>query len=380
MAAKLERTNTPGIYRRGSRYVVVWQHRSKQHKSFHRTLSEAREAKGLRQSGDRRPASREPFEDYARRWLASYRGRTSRGFSERTRTLYLRDLERHAFPYFAGRRVADIEPPDVREFVAQLERKGLAPATVRAALAPVKAMYADAFEDGAVRANPTRVRVTGGPTRRPRAMSRAELSALLAELPADWRLPFELLAATGLRVSELIGLRWQDVKIGKRSHLTVLWQDRDGELVELKSERSGREVPLSPGMATRLWELGADRPETDRVFTSALGRPLQRHNLHNRVLAPARERVELPWVSFHTFRHTCASLLFDHGRNVAQVAAWLGHTDPAFTLRTYVHLMDEGAGDAAFMDAALALAGQDAPRTDLVRQAAPSGADLRVSP
>jgi integrase len=52
------------------------------------------------------------------------------------------------------------------------------------------------------------------------------------------------------------------------------------------------------------------------------------------------------WVSFHTFRHTCASLLFDAGRNVKQVAEWLGHADPAFTLRTYVHLMDQGLGDA----------------------------------
>jgi Phage integrase family len=55
-------------------------------------------------------------------------------------------------------------------------------------------------------------------------------------------------------------------------------------------------------------------------------------------------------VSFHTFRHTCASLLFDTGRNIKQVQEWLGHADPSFTLRTYVHLMDEGVGDAAFMD------------------------------
>ena len=52
----------------------------------------------------------------------------------------------------------------------------------------------------------------------------------------------------------------------------------------------------------------------------------------------------------HTFRHTCASLLFEAGRDVKQVSAWLGHADPAFTLRTYVHLMDEGVGDASFMD------------------------------
>jgi integrase len=55
-------------------------------------------------------------------------------------------------------------------------------------------------------------------------------------------------------------------------------------------------------------------------------------------------------VSFHTFRHTCASLLFEAGRNVKQVQERLGHADPGFTLRTYVHLMDAGVGDASFMD------------------------------
>ena len=54
-----------------------------------------------------------------------------------------------------------------------------------------------------------------------------------------------------------------------------------------------------------------------------------------------------------TFRHTCASMLFEAGRNVKQVQEWLGHADPGFTLRTYVHLMDAGVGDADFLDQAV---------------------------
>jgi integrase len=55
----------------------------------------------------------------------------------------------------------------------------------------------------------------------------------------------------------------------------------------------------------------------------------------------------------HRPADTCASLLFEAGRNVRQVADWLDHADPSFTLRTYVHLMDEGIGDAEFMDQAV---------------------------
>src|SRR4051794_38124949 len=103
-------------------------------------------------------------------------------------------------------------------------------------------------------------------------------------------------------------------------------------------------------MAQRLWMLGADRPGTNRVFTGPQGGRLSDGNLRRRVLAPAARAAGLPWVTFHTFRHTCASLLFEAGRDVKQVSAWLGHADAAFTLRTYVHLMDGGIGDAAFMD------------------------------
>jgi hypothetical protein len=57
---------------------------------------------------------------------------------------------------------------------------------------------------------------------------------------------------------------------------------------------------------------------------------------------------ELPCLPAHL-----GSLLFAAGKNVKQVQEWLGHADPGFTLRTYVHLLDEGLGDADFMDEAV---------------------------
>ena len=155
MAAKMEKTHHPGIYRRGGRYVVVWRHRGKQHKSFHRTLAEAREAKGQRDAGERTPTTRQPFEEFTREWLEGYAGRTNREFTEGSRADYRRSLEQFAVPYFRGCRLADIEPKDVRQFVRHLEQSGLAPASVVKNLAPVRAMFATAVEDGAVGRNPT---------------------------------------------------------------------------------------------------------------------------------------------------------------------------------------------------------------------------------
>lgn len=373
---KLTKTAHGGIYRRhhtdcsrGPRcecpYVVVWRHRGHQTTATFPTLAEAREAKGRRDAGETRPASREPFVDYARGWLDTYRGRTARGLAERTRATYRRDMENHVIPYFRGRRLDEVEPPDVRAFVRELERAKLRPASIRAIVAPLKAMFAVAVEDGTVRFNPTRgLRIAdtrdADDNREARALTRAELSRLLAHVPERWRLLIEFLAHTGLRVSEAIGLVWADVEFGERPRVRVRRQDCRGEVGALKSEHSRRDLPLSPGMSDRLWAIGADKPEAERVFTSPHGLPLTYSNLRRRVLIPATQAAGLghldddggwrTWITFHTFRHTCASLLFEAGRDVKRVAAWLGHSDPAFTLRTYVHLMDDGIGDAGFLD------------------------------
>ena len=89
------------------------------------------------------------------------------------------------------------------------------------------------------------------------------------------------------------------------------------------------------------------------VFPSPTGVALPPPNLARGVLDPAREAAGLPWVHHHTFRHTCASLLFEAGRNIKQVADWLGHADPAFCLPTHISLMDAGVGDADFLDDAV---------------------------
>jgi integrase len=81
------------------------------------------------------------------------------------------------------------------------------------------------------------------------------------------------------------------------------------------------------------------------VFPSRTGSPLNHSNMLARVLRPVAEEVGAPWAGFHTFRHTCASLLFHGGRNAVQIQRWLGHHSPAFTLSTYVHLLGDDMGE-----------------------------------
>jgi integrase len=336
----------------------VWRHRGKQHKEFFRTLAEAREAKAQRQAGDRRPASRVKVDDYFTDWIEGYAGRTSRGFSETSRKEYRRSIEARVLPRWGAWRLSEVEPADVRELLADAGRDGLSTSELRKLRAVVSAMFATAVEDGKLRSNPAAgVRIPAGdePEERAKALTRAELALLLAAIPETWRLFFDFLAHTGLRISEAIGLQWEHVDLGPRPRVRVREQFYKGERKSLKSGNGRRDLPLSSGMAKRLLAHRADYYGGDKspVFPSVTGNVLYPANIARDALKPAAKSVGLGWVSFHTFRHTCASLLFEAGRDVKQVAEWLGHADPAFTLRTYVHLMDEGIGDAEFMDSAV---------------------------
>jgi integrase len=81
------------------------------------------------------------------------------------------------------------------------------------------------------------------------------------------------------------------------------------------------------------------------VFPSTTGTVLMPSNVFSRSLKPAAGEAGVPWIGFHTFRHTCASMLIAEGRNIVQVSRWLGHDSPAFTLTRYAHLMDGDIGE-----------------------------------
>jgi hypothetical protein len=111
-------------------------------------------------------------------------------------------------------------------------------------------------------------------------------------------------------------------------------------------------------MARRLWRLRRGQEAGWPLFATSRGlsRPLHESNMRCRVLNPAREEVGLEWVGFHVLRHTCASLLFEEGRNIAQGAAWLGSGVHAADLRA-----PDGRrlGEADFLDVAVQATNQE---------------------
>jgi len=350
----------PGVYRRGSRYAVIYRDRQgRQHKRSAASFADARLLKAsLTAARGEYALSRVTLAEYLPEWLSTYAGRTSRGVRAQTKLEYQRDLERHALLFFANRPLAEIEPRDIKRFITSLIEQGLSRNSVRRRLAPLRALLATAVEDGLIRSNPALgVRVPPSLADRidrdvPKALRMDELDRLLFELPPEWRLFITFLVHTGLRFSEAIALRWGDID-SERQRLHVRRRLYRG-LDEPKSRHSRRAIPLSPRMLIFLAALrrsSAYQTDADPVFASRTGTPLDYANVYRRVFKPAATRAGVPWAGLHTLRHTCATTLFRNGLNAKQVQLWLGHHSPAFTLAVYVHLTVDDLPDPRFLDA-----------------------------
>ena len=358
-ANALVRTATKGIYKRGNSFVVVYREPGgRQRKRSAPTLTAARELKASLhtdiQRGEYRASSRLSFAEYLPQWKAGYAGRTSRGIRAQTLTEYGKALE-EALPYFGRMRLSAIEPRHLKEYAASLaqtserRKRGLSPNSVRLKLAPVRLLLATAFEEGLIRSNPAAgVRLSqqkgnaldSQEQAHAKALTEEQLELLLAEIPSDHRLFFELLAQTGLRISEALALRWEDLDFGTK-RLKVQRRLYKGTLAAPKSRYGRREVPLSTALAQKLWTAKGSAGEETLIFAAGNGSALDSSNLFSRILKPAARRVGLDWVGFHSFRHSCATILFRRGWNAVQVQRFLGHHSPAFTLATYVHLLPD---------------------------------------
>jgi hypothetical protein len=178
-----------------------------------------------------------------------------------------------------------------------------------------------------------------------RFLTRQQLARLLADIPEQWRPLFELLALTGLRISEAIGLRVMDAGLDTGAPCVhVRRAIVNGQLTAPKSRHGRRTIPISLELADRLRELVAGRGETELLFRGAQGAALRAGNLRYRVLIPAAHRAGVPWARFHTLRHTCAAMLIDAGASPLRLQRWMGHHSAAFTLDTYGHLLRDDLG------------------------------------
>jgi len=369
MAAPLRCTTTPGVYERGSRWVAVYREDGRQRKQSAATFREAREIKLRRTAQEAARGAGSTLHGYALQWVDHYAGRGANDvINDRTRREYRRLLITYALVYFTPEEsLRDIDEHRARAFVEWLCRltgedgHRLSDRSVRNAVLPLQSCLRHAARAGLL-GNGSEPVILLPRRRRGRAyefderrfLTREQLRRLLTEIPNNWRPLFELVASTGLRISEAIALRVMDADLdADRPRIHVRRAIVDGQLTAPKSRHGRRTIPISHGLAEQLVAVATGRGESELLFVGAQGAALRPGNLRYRVMIPAAERAGVPWARFHTLRHTCASLLIDAGASPLRLQRWMGHHSAAFTLDNYGHLIDNGLGPSLDLGSAL---------------------------
>jgi integrase len=154
-----------------------------------------------------------------------------------------------------------------------------------------------------------------------------------------------------------LGLKWTHIDLDARTLSVQRSLDKDGTFNPPKRSKSRRTVKLTPQAAEALkghrarqneerLRLGSLWVERGPVFPNRSGKPMNADNLYHRGFKPLLEKAGLSSFTFHSLRHTCATLLLSKNVNPKIVSEMLGHATISQTMDTYSHVMP-GMSDVA---------------------------------
>jgi integrase len=298
----------------------------------------------------------------AKLWLKSCE---AAGLERTTLAAYSQHVALHIVPLIGAMKLSQLSAPAVRAFEDALRRER-STAMVHRVIGTLGAILADAQDRGLVAQNVVR----GRPRRRNAHDKRQgklkigidiptpkEVRAIIAHLEGRWR-PLLLTAIfTGLRASELRGLRWSDVDF-KRGELHVRQRaDHYNTIGRLKSEPAERAVPLPPMVVNTLreWKHTCPKGSLDLVFPNGHGHVENYSNIIKRGLIPIVRTAgvvngdgEAKYSGLHSLRHFyaswCINRRVDGGLELSLklVQSRLGHASIQMTADTYGHLFPRG--------------------------------------
>jgi len=289
-------------------------------------------------SGRRQPQSAMPFKTFIEEvWRPAIL--PTMKFS--TQKLYPHLLRKHLLPVFGDRPLCDIRRVDIQRFVTEkMTQQNLSWQTAVHLRNLMSGTLERAVEWSYLEANPAR-RIKMPPMQRRRktvVLTREQLAQLLCSLTEPVKTLAITVSMTGLRIGEVLALRWKNVNFEK--HLIHVREAvYEGHLSSPKSRSSIRDIPMGPSLRQRLSERRNAQTADAFVFASRNGTPLDSHNLLSRFLKPACKRAGLPSISWHSFRHTHATLLSDLGESLKTAQAQLGHARLSTTAEIYTHVV-----------------------------------------
>jgi integrase len=232
---------------------------------------------------------------------------------------------------------------------------------IRNTMLPLRVIFGRAVSRGEVGINPVdNVKIPAVRTKSDRVASPEEAAQLLAVLPAADRPLWATALYAGLRLGELMALRWEDVDLGAgKLRVSRSWDPKEG-MIEPKSRASVRTVPIATVLRDYLTEHRMDSTGEGLVFGRSESKPFGYWVIRRSI--KRWEGLGLEPITPHAARHTFAALMIAAGVNAKALSTYMGHANIAVTYDRYGHLMPGSEEEAAgLLDAYLERAVTDAP-------------------
>ena len=210
----------------------------------------------------------------------------------------------------------------------------------------LKAAILDAIDEGWIKRDPTRKAIIKGKharNKKQKFLNQFEVHKLLSDLTLgstlDWDWLIYLIAKTGMRFSEALGLTPKDFDFMHQSiTINKTWDYKNNTgFLPTKNFTSNRMIQIDWQTVIKFTELLRGLPENEPIFVhgkvwnSTPNKRLERHCIH----------CGIPIITIHGLRHTHASLLLFSGVSIASVARRLGHASMTTTQKTYLHIIAE---------------------------------------
>lgn len=291
------------------------------------------------ESGTYRELTKAKFKEFSEIWLKSY---VEPSVKPSTLAGYQDIIKRLLMPLFENYYLTDIMTGHLQSYVAD-RIKTVSPKTVCNEIVVIKEMFKHALRWGYVKTNPAeyveRPRLTKSEIE---ILSPDEADKLILNSHPHYRTAFLTDFLTGMRAGELWGLQWPDIDWNSKQIYVrrSLWK---GQFQTPKSKCSIRKIDITDTLIYELkkWKLACPINEHDLVFPSPEGKLSQHDNAVKRYLNPALRTAGLRKVSFHSLRHSNASMRIQAGQNIKYIQSQMGHASINITLDIYGHLFND---------------------------------------
>lgn len=298
------------------------------------------------------------IEKFGRPWLADL------DVDELSRQSLEMRYESRIFPRLGKVEIGGFKPSGIRAWDRELREAGLSDQYRSMLFVNLSALFTAAVDDGLIPKSP----FDSKSIKKPKPVKKKivpwpedQVWKVQGALPERFQVLVDEGAGLGLRQGECFGLAVEDIDRARRvvKIARQVKTVRYKHVFALPKYDKVREVPLSAGVLAALdahmskyppveitlpWDVPEGVPTTVRLIaTSVRSLVIAANDFNREYWKKALQAVGVPYGRYengmHDLRHFFASTLLDQGESIKAVAEWLGHTDPAFTLATYTHLM-----------------------------------------